>query len=468
MVMRILIRVTLVPVLVLTAALALGAQAAATPLHDAVYEGDVQTVERLLAQGADPGATNERGYTPLYYAVWSGATTATLDNQVEIVRVLLGAGADPNQTSGVARLTALHVVTEELNRNSAEVARLLLEAGADPYQYALEGAPLHYLFHHGGPELEANEAYVLFLLDAYDPTWGLLITAKLGEYQLGSKWLAHVLATGVDPNVKDYAAHTALGYAAWQGLQENVRLLLDAGADPGIVLGGVDGIGENSALNLVSRACHPEVVCLLLDAGADPNWRVGDGPTPLMAALDDWSDTIDIVSPNQDEWEIEHLAQNCPAVVRILSDAGADANAADADGDTALHVHAFSGSAELVRMLLELGADPRVKDSIGETPLDKAEERTWEDWDDFQGDYDETIRLLRQAMEQPLSGPAAPYKVRAVQKALASLGYNPGPADGKMGPMTEAALKEWRRDSGLEPTGVLTVSEYELLVEQAE
>ncbi len=43
--------------------------------------------------------------------------------------------------------------------------------------------------------------------------------------------------------------------------------------------------------------------------------------------------------------------------------------------------------------------------------------------------------------------------VRDVQKDLASRGYNPGPADGKMGPKTQAAIASFQRDHGLKATG---------------
>ena len=45
---------------------------------------------------------------------------------------------------------------------------------------------------------------------------------------------------------------------------------------------------------------------------------------------------------------------------------------------------------------------------------------------------------------------------RQVQAALASLGYEPGPADGAFGPTTRAALRSWQKAAGLKATGRLT------------
>ena len=40
-----------------------------------------------------------------------------------------------------------------------------------------------------------------------------------------------------------------------------------------------------------------------------------------------------------------------------------------------------------------------------------------------------------------------------VQKRLAELGYEPGPADGIMGRMTKKAIKNFQKDNDLPPTG---------------
>ena len=54
----------------------------------AAYYGQAETVDLLLARGADPNHANDKGQTPLAGAVFKGKT--------EIVRALLAAGADPN------------------------------------------------------------------------------------------------------------------------------------------------------------------------------------------------------------------------------------------------------------------------------------------------------------------------------------------------------------------------------------
>lgn len=50
-----------------------------------------------------------------------------------------------------------------------------------------------------------------------------------------------------------------------------------------------------------------------------------------------------------------------------------------------------------------------------------------------------------------------------VQRGLAALGFDPGPADGLFGPKTRAAIWDWQSAKGLEATGYLTREETEAL-----
>lgn len=44
---------------------------------------------------------------------------------------------------------------------------------------------------------------------------------------------------------------------------------------------------------------------------------------------------------------------------------------------------------------------------------------------------------------------------RQIQTALYNAGYDPGPIDGKLGKKTKLAIKEFQRDNGLSPDGVV-------------
>ena len=85
----------------------------ATPLFFAASRGNVETVRALLASGADPFMTTDKGTAPLHVATWGGSPYAgdwTEDqkkNLLDVTRLLVEKGADVNST-GEHGWTALH------------------------------------------------------------------------------------------------------------------------------------------------------------------------------------------------------------------------------------------------------------------------------------------------------------------------------------------------------------------------
>ena len=97
---------------------------AATPttqdqFREAVRAGDQPVVIRLIPE-SDLDARDPLGAAALHDAVWSG--------RVEIVRLLLQAGADPNITHLEAGSTPLDYAAV---KNEPEIAQLLLDRGAN-------------------------------------------------------------------------------------------------------------------------------------------------------------------------------------------------------------------------------------------------------------------------------------------------------------------------------------------------
>src|SRR5690606_39403728 len=98
-----------------------------TALHWAVYQHDVELVRTLLDAGADPSVRNLFGSTPLMEAAIVG--------HAEIIGLLLDAGADVESPSYEGQ-TALMAVARTGN---VAAARLLLDAGADPNAFETWG-----------------------------------------------------------------------------------------------------------------------------------------------------------------------------------------------------------------------------------------------------------------------------------------------------------------------------------------
>lgn len=59
------------------------------------------------------------------------------------------------------------------------------------------------------------------------------------------------------------------------------------------------------------------------------------------------------------------------------------------------------------------------------------------------------------AAPEPAAATAAAMGGKELQEVLTALGYKPGRIDGKPGPKTRDALKQFQKDAGLPATGVL-------------
>ena len=88
------------------------------PLHAAAAGRHVEVCRVLLAAGADPNATQHGGYTPLHEVAASG--------NAELVELFLSAGADPRAVTETGR-TAADVAE---NAGHADIARRLREVAA--------------------------------------------------------------------------------------------------------------------------------------------------------------------------------------------------------------------------------------------------------------------------------------------------------------------------------------------------
>ena len=104
-----------------------------TPLHTAAAYGIVEGVHVLLEYGANVGAEDNKGRTPLHDAVdyeWiegPGSAEDSASGKVEVVRVLLDHGANAGAQDNEGK-TPLHVAEKYAK---VEVVRLLLEHGAN-------------------------------------------------------------------------------------------------------------------------------------------------------------------------------------------------------------------------------------------------------------------------------------------------------------------------------------------------
>jgi ankyrin repeat protein len=203
----------------------------------------------------------------------------------------------------------------------------------------------------------------------------LLITAIRSN---DARAMAAALKRGADPNARDAPirplawrdllkrwlhpaplvrrADTALLLAAQQ---ENdfggAQLLIRAGAN----VNAANAHGD-TPLSAALAQTHVAIMCDLLLHGANPN-----------APMTDWNDRPSTILIQTIEANNQPVfgETTCRDLVRLLLEHGADPNAVDDYGETALLVAIESNQEEVAQQLMERGVDINRADKEGETPL---------------------------------------------------------------------------------------------------
>ncbi|WP_199100133.1 ankyrin repeat domain-containing protein [Dyella sp. ASV21] len=256
-----------------------------TPLLAATrdsWHGRAEAVMTLLANGANPLATDTEGNTPLHGAVLSG--------EPMVAAMLLDAGAPINALNR-AGLSPLAVACRAANW---PVAKFLLERGAKPTPADSEPA----LVAAAGVADDTSEGVKLLLkhraaVNAVDARHrsALMTAAAEGHEQIARA----LLAAGADVNIADRHGNTALMEAARAGAVGIVKLLAEAQPDA-----RARNSHGRDALTLACQSPHAyaETVRALLALGAEPKTIGSDGRSALdhAAAAGRW-DLVALLDP---------------------------------------------------------------------------------------------------------------------------------------------------------------------------
>ena len=365
-----------------------------TALHMAAGSSHIECVALLLEAGADKDLADFEGTTALQLAAQNDAVeivrllleaktkvdkavddsnlqkavrVAVEKGHSEVAKLLLVACVDRHVTDSDER-TALNLAVEE-------TAEVLLEAQAD------KGAkPLLVAAAKGHSEvvkLLLETGLEKDLATPYEKT-ALRLAVENGHVEI-VRLLLEAKGKSAKFKVHKYAAaydlDKALLVAAAKGHSEVVKLLLEAGADDDLATPC-----EQTALELAVENGHVEVVRLLLEAMAKfegHKYRVASNLTKAMrvAAAKGLSEVLELLlvacADNHVTDSVERTALHLAVekAVELLLEAQADKYAAAYSLDRALVVAAAKGYLGVVKLLLVAGADTDAVDSFGITAL---------------------------------------------------------------------------------------------------
>ena len=324
-------------------------------LVDAVQQRDFETARGLLAAGGDVNAPQGDGATALAWAAHW--------DEVDLASKLIAAGADVGAANDLG-VTPLMLAAAN---GSLPLVERLLAAGAVP--------------------------------DAARPggDTALMFAAQAGSLEV----VRRLAAAGANPNARTAGGHTALMWAAAEAHAGVAQALIDHGAalvdvrtaatpfvprrrrprrGPILLREGEaanpaefprDGetdpprtAGGFTPLLYAVLAGDGETVRVLLDAGADANDASPDGVSALMLALTKRHEELALLlldrgaDPNYDRRDAARPARARAGGTRGPATVAAAADAVDFAGYTALHVAAATGQHRALRGLLAAGADP--------------------------------------------------------------------------------------------------------------
>jgi uncharacterized protein len=327
-----------------------------TPLMTAARTGSVAAVKALLSHGASVDAKDDRrGQTALTWAVAEG--------HADVAQILIQAGADVRTRLASGFTPLLFAVRE----GRTDAVRILLKAGADVNEtVAGEGRSRGY----GGRMPPAG-------------TSPLLLAVTNGHFELA----ALLLDAGANPNVDltGYTVLHAMTAVRKPGVGDNDPAPQGSGAMSSIELVkklAASGANVNARMTkranlnntranelgatpflLAALTADAELMRTLARLGADPLLPNADNSTPLMMAAG-----LATRSPGEDAGTESEVLE----AVQTALDLGADINAVDNNGETAMHSAAYKNLPQVVKLLAAKGAKIQIwnrPDKFGWTPL---------------------------------------------------------------------------------------------------
>jgi len=336
-----------------------------TALWKAAYFGHQPVVSLLASKGADIRVLSSTGESVLYAAAQKGRTP--------VVQMLIKEHGLSANEAGIGNNTPLMAAAHQGHWN---LVQYLCEAAADVNATNQIGwSPLFMASQMG------HTPVVKFLLDkGADPNstnhqgTAPLLMASLNGF---AETITVLLDSGANINHTSLIGTTALHMASREGQVLAVKALIGRGAN----VNAQDNFGMTPVMG-AAQCGLCSIMIDLVDAGADLELKTKTGMTAfLMACVQGMADGAELllekgathtcVSPLPAGAPPLNLAAwvGQPKLVQVMLRRGADINAVDAHGWTALMIALARGNVPTCRALLEKGASLAVQDPMGWSPL---------------------------------------------------------------------------------------------------
>ncbi len=350
----------------------------AEELDKAIEQGKADRVRAILRETPSLARLPNK---PLEEGIRSG--------KVEIVKILLECGADPNVDYGYRNVFRHFTpLSDAVLRNSFDIAQLLCQHGADAKVSG--GKHQESLFLYAVINCEPRFVELL-LKQGANPNEtiprapsALELTALQGDIDKAKLLLS--FGANINAQTEDGATPLLLGAAC--GQVDFCKFLLSRGARLDLHSACALGMSDQ-ALTLLKASPH------LVEApdpcfGRSPlHWAAQGGSAALVRFLLDHGSQVNVGAQyaasdlrgaervrkiRSRDTPLHVAAENGhKEVAALLLHAGAYLDARDVRNATPLHYAAYRGQADLAGLLLDSGADVNARDRFSQTPLKYAE-----------------------------------------------------------------------------------------------
>ena len=344
-----------------------------TALHIAAADKDEVSLQRLLRIGANLHQADKFGQTPIYDAVKSGNITA--------VKILANKGARMNHRDDKGR-NLLDWAIETGAR--VEILEVLHDLGTD-----FNASPktkqnaLHTAAATGRHELFDALVKLGLSVNARDKDGNTpLHLATAGGH---TDAMQKLIAMGADANIRNTNIETPLYVAAEKGFDAGIDLLV---AIPRVAREVNSHANYSNGFTPLMVAAHkdfPAIIEKLAAVGADMNQTDNRNRNSLYIAAETGNvaaakklvrlgaDAGKGQLPRGNHTPLLHNIARAQFrdMLAVLVGAGADINAADNSGNTALHRACDNTHTDKIQALLDFGANPNLVNDYGQRPLDE-------------------------------------------------------------------------------------------------